>query len=298
MRLAALHDDATCAVLQFVPAGDVAQFVAPTCKRLRDLGRSDALLMLRRASDYHLRGDRATDSGAAHALATRLGTRPWPLSRISYEPSVLQYDSSLEDIELLAPQPPPQLFVQVHRVYDDGLRVYQNDQNTIIAQRNYRWAAVAPPISNDDDSLDLRRAFNSRGRQCSLGAGSFVSYHLPCMIRVSGFRLAYAKCSATQFKHWTFQAYYDAEAEWRMMSLANGVAPWSLDGYVGGNAGLPPYRYRPARKFEVDADFASCQYRILLVGQHCMHIRAFELYGTLCANWSLDQTPPSSDTFG
>ena len=65
MRLAALHDDATCAVLQFVPAGDVAQFVAPACKRLRDLGRSDALLMLRRASDYHLRGDRATDSGAA-----------------------------------------------------------------------------------------------------------------------------------------------------------------------------------------------------------------------------------------
>ena len=64
MRLAALHDDAMCAILQFVDTSDAARFVAPTCRRLRDLGRSDALLMLRRASDYHLRGH-----GVVHALA-------------------------------------------------------------------------------------------------------------------------------------------------------------------------------------------------------------------------------------
>jgi len=115
----ALHDDATCAVLQFVDGGDVARGVAPTCRRLRDLGQSDALLTLRRASDYHLRGDHG-------GVATRLGMRPWPVARVRIEAAMpgldeaWQHSGQAESLShpatALAPRPPPQLCVDMHRV--------------------------------------------------------------------------------------------------------------------------------------------------------------------------------------
>ena len=290
MRLAALHDDATCAVLQFVDAGDVARIVAPTCRRLRDLGRSDALLMLRRASDYHLRGDH----GVVHALATRMGTRPWPMAPIGLEPLL-----AMDNIQPLAPQPPPELLVRVHRVYPSGshweeLSQRGDDENEAIGRRNHRWALVAPPVSNDDDHLDLRSAFGARGRECSLLEGSFVSYHLPCLIQVCAFRLSFGSCSACESKNWSFQAYYDEKQYW--VTLYQGdVSPWPS--YDDGPVQRHYRHYMPARKIVVDAEFASDQYRIILRGaKTCMHIRAFEVFGTMSAGWDLDQTPPSSES--
>ena len=43
------------------------------------------------------------------------------------------------------------------------------------------------------------------------------------------------------------------------------------------------------RRFTVDAAFASSNYRIRVTNDHqCMHIRGFDLYGTILPPWRID----------
>ena len=115
-------------------------------------------------------------------------------------------------------------------------------------------------------------------------------YRLPFKMLVSKFRLSFANCGWHAFKHWSFQGFRDAEQEWTTLYDAMDVTPWPNPEY---RQILSNCYYLPAQTFPVDADFASDQFRIILGERACMHIRAFELFGTLRADWSLD-TPPSS----
>ena len=133
--------------------------------------------------------------------------------------------------------------------------------------------------------------------ECCVSPGSFVEYKLPFQLRISHFRLGYGHCGARLFKCFVFEAYDGETSEWRTLYESNGVSPWEDFNHSG--PALPDVKY-----FDVD-EFTSTRFRIRLTdprdapqhlvslllaayhGRQCMHLRAFELFGTVLPPWQV-----------
>ena len=74
---------------------------------------------------------------------------------------------------------------------------------------------------------------------------------------------------------------FDSEQDgWRVLYDSEGATPWP---------GLRDNEIGYHRRFTVDAAFASSNYRIRVTNDHqCMHIRGFDLYGTILPPWRID----------
>ena len=131
--------------------------------------------------------------------------------------------------------------------------------------------------------------------ECMISPGSFVEYKLPFQLRISKFRLGFGQCEARHFQCFVFEAYDCDRLEWHTLYESNGVSPW---------ADVQAHEEAETKCFDVDA-FTSTRFRIRLTnprdapqhlvsnlvvmfhGGQCMHLRAFELFGTVLPPWQV-----------
>ena len=103
---------------------------------------------------------------------------------------------------------------------------------------------------------------------------------LPFQLRVSHFRLSFSGCGRQDFRDWTFEAF--GGEEWQQLYECD-RSPWP------GTFLLK--RFVQPVTIPVDA-FASNRFRIRLLDSvpqnRCMHLRCFELFGTILPPWRLD----------
>ena len=132
--------------------------------------------------------------------------------------------------------------------------------------------------------------------ECCVLPGSFVEYKLPFQLRISHFRLGFGYCEAQFFKCFVFEAYDRDRLAWHTLYESNGVSPWEDFNHSGPGPDV--------KSFGVDA-FTSTRFRIRLAdprdapeylvstlidrfnGRQCMHLRAFELFGTVLPPWQV-----------
>ena len=134
--------------------------------------------------------------------------------------------------------------------------------------------------------------------ECCVLPGSFVEYELPFQLRISHFRLGFGHCESRFFQCFVFEAYDRDRLAWHTLYESNGVSPWAdIADHSDGWEPLTKY-------FDVDA-FTSTRFRIRLAdprdapqhlvsnligrlhGRQCMHLRAFELFGTVLPPWQV-----------
>ncbi len=215
--------------------------------------------------------------GVVHALATAFGTRQWRTGVVSrsarHSPGWFEEEDDDEELARVVPVPPPRLQVLARRGYREG--IYSDNYAPFFA------AAVIYPGAPGWDGVA------PWGDECSMDPGCFVEYQLPFMLRVASFRIGFASCSAHQFKYWTFEAF---DGDWKVLYDSGGVSPWPL---VGGSE--PRYgREGPHQIFQVHDAFPSSRFRICMQAnselpvERCMHLRGFELFGTVLPPWRLD----------
>ena len=121
------------------------------------------------------------------------------------------------------------------------------------------------------------------GRECALGAGSYIGYELPFLLRLSHFRLSIGRCGYYTFHDWSFEAFDSEREEWRRLFSCE-ENPWADMPYAAN--WIPR-----AMTFPVNYDglpFPATRFRIMLEARKCMHLRGLELFGTLVPGWSLD----------
>ena len=284
--LVALGDDPLRTILTFLSPADGRRSVGTASKLFRAAASSTTLARARGADSYELRerpvsltipgiGTGQGNHGVVHALATAFGTRQWPTGVVSrsarHSPGWLEEDGD-EELARVMPVPPPRLQVLARRGYREG--IYSDDYAPFFAA-----AVIYPGAPGWDGVVPW-------GVECSMDPGCFVEYQLPFMLRVASFRIGFASCSAHQFKYWTFEAF---DEDWKVLYDSGGVSPWPL---VGSE---PRYgRDGPHRIFEVHDAFPSSRFRICMQAnselpvERCMHVRGFELFGTVLPPWRLD----------
>ena len=284
--LVALGDDPLRTILTFLSPADGRRSVGTASKLFRAAASSTTLARARGADSYVLRerpvsltipgiGTGQGNHGVVHALATAFGTRQWPTGVVSrsarHSPGWVEEDGD-EELARVMPVPPPRLQILARRGYREG--IYSDDYAPFFA------AAVIYPGAPGWDGVA------PWGDECSMDPGCFVEYQLPFMLRVASFRIGFASCSAHQFKYWTFEAF---DEDWKVLYDSGGVSPWPL---VGSE---PRYgRDGPHRIFEVHDAFPSSRFRICMQAnselpvERCMHVRGFELFGTVLPPWRLD----------
>ena len=110
---------------------------------------------------------------------------------------------------------------------------------------------------------------------------------MPFQLRITDFRIAYGNCCARDFGDWVFEA-YDGDGRWTVL-LDCSERVWS-DRNIG-EAG-------PEKIFQImffGEKVVSSRFRIRLRGRQCMHVRAFELFGTILPRSNPDPAPPSPE---
>ena len=286
LSLFSLGDDPLRNLLTFLSPADGRRGVGTAAKLFRAAASSTTLARARGADSYVLRerpvpltipgiGTGQGNHGVVHALATAFGTRQWPTGVVSrsarHSPGWVEEDGD-EELARVMPVPPPRLQVLARRGYREG--IYSDDYAPFFAA-----AVIYPGAPGWDGVVPW-------GVECSMDPGCFVEYQLPFMLRVASFRIGFASCSAHQFKYWTFEAF---DEDWKVLYDSGGVSPWPL---VGSE---PRYgRDGPHRIFEVHDAFPSSRFRICMQAnselpvERCMHVRGFELFGTVLPPWRLD----------
>ena len=262
--LVSLDDDALRNVLSFLSVTDGRRGAGVTSRALRQTVASQ-LARARATAPYVLRGN---THGVVHSLATSFGTEQWH-KRSCY--------SHLDDSQCMILTPPENLEIWIERLGKAAAHP-QHD-------RGLRSSLVDPHENMVTTS------------ECCVSPGSFVEYKLPFQLRISHFRLGYGHCGARLFKCFVFEAYDGETSEWRTLYEANGVSPWEDYNRVSGPP--PEVKY-----FDVD-EFTSTRFRIRLTdprdapqhlvglllaayhGRQCMHLRAFELFGTVLPPWQV-----------
>ena len=249
--LVSLDDDALRNVLAFLSVADGRRGAGVTSKALRQAVASKQLARARAMAPYVLRGD---THGVVHALATSMGTRQWPTRRCGH---------GFEDsIEFEASSPPERLGIRIERRYDYGTMVREVPSQSE-KDRCFRSNIVDPSVDRGTIA------------ECDCSSGSFVEYQLPFQLRISHFRFGHGHCGARSFRDWVFEAYDADRLEWHTLYDSNGMSPWADRGP------------RPETKyFDVDA-FTSTRFRIRMTGWGCMHLRAFEVFGTVLPPWQV-----------
>ena len=285
--LLSLGDDPLRTVLTFLSPADGRRGVGTAAKLFRAAASSTNLARARGADSYVLRerpipltipgiGIGQGNHGVVHALATAFGTRRWPTGVVSrsarHSPGWFEEEDDDEELARVMPVPPPRLQVLARRGYREG--IYSDDYAPFFAA-----AVIYPGAPGWDGVIPW-------GVECSMDPGCFVEYQLPFMLRVASFRIGFASCSAHQFKYWTFEAF---DEDWKVLYDSGGVSPWPLVG--------PEPRYGregPHQIVEVHDAFPSSRFRICMQAnselpvERCMHLRGFELFGTVLPPWRLD----------
>ena len=273
-----LGDDALRNVLTFLTPSVCALGPGATSKAMREVATSRQLQAARKSGSYVLR---PPDHGVVHALATAFGTREWPTRAPQRD---WGGNPPRPGIRLCVPPPP--LRVTVHRVGSPNEGELElRDEAAMEYNRNFDAALVS--------RLSVSSALSAESPDCSLQSGSFIEYELPFQLRITDFRIAFGNCCARQFNDWLFQA-YDGGGHWTCYHYCS-VSPWedivgpSQHGYQGARPG-------PEKIINVENDFIiSTRFRIKLYGMQCMHVRSFELFGTILPRSNPDPTPPSAE---
>ena len=268
--LLSLDDDTLRNVLLFLSIADSRRGPGETSKALRQAVTSVQLARARATAPYvlrvahriygpYVRGDM---HGVVHALATSMGTRQWPTRRC-----VHGYDNK----EFEASSPPERLGIRIERRIVPG--------NTVREVPSHTEHDICFRSNIVDSSVDMRTT-----KECNCSCGSFVEYQLPFQLRISHFRFGHGHCGACNFRHWVFEAYDIDRLEWHTLYDSNGVSPWAD---IDDSPYPRPWEPKPETKyFDVDA-FTSDRFRIRLTDWACMHLRAFELFGTVLPPWQV-----------
>ena len=277
-----LGDDALRNVLTFLSPSACALGPGATSKAMREEVSSKRLMAARTSGAYVLR---PPDNGVVHALATAFGTQEWPTRAPE------RTWAGLPRAECRLCVPPPPLCVTVHRVggVANGLvggpnqaQLELRNERAMVYIRNFDAALVS--------RLSVSSALDAESPDCSLESGSFIEYELPFQLRITDFRIAFGNCCARQFNDWLFQA-YDGGGHWTCYHYCS-VSPWedivgpSQHGYRGPRPG--PEKIINVEDDELEDGIVSNRFRIKLCGTQCMHLRSFELFGTVLPGWSLD----------
>ena len=232
------------------------------------MATSPALARTRFCEPYTLRGDDGTGAlkryGVVHAMATALGTRQWPMEAVSSIHTDYTNEGTVRARAL-----PPALSISINRG-----AVIHDELERKAADTCFAHGIVDPVLDlNRDDVLSL-------GTECVCPSGALVSYTLPFQIVLSDFRFAFGCCWASEFMCWVLEAFDSEQDGWRVLYDSEGATPWP---------GLRDNEIGYHRRFTVDAAFASSNYRIRVTNDHqCMHIRGFDLYGTILPPWRID----------
>ena len=265
-----LNDDALRRVLTFLSVSD-SRSAGGASKALRAVATSNELTRLRGAESYVLRG---SNHGVVHALATALGTQPWRRVQVDFPSGGLLGARRIND----AMMPPSRLRFTYHReidpeVWESKLRAYPH----------LRTDAVFPFSWVDQDSIDDL----CTGSECIVRTGTFAEFQLPFQLRLSSFRLGHGPCSACGFQDWVFEA-FDGE-RWHVLYECCESPWWHFE----------PHVQVPTMRFHIDAaGVASSRFRLRILPKdashgpesptpRCMHIRDFELFGTVLPPWSV-----------
>ena len=263
--LLSLDDDALRSVLSFLSVADGRRGPGVTSKALRETVASNQLARARATVPYVLRGD----TGVVHSLATSFGTAQ------SHKRSCIDH---LHYSQRMLSTPPENLEIRIERL-----------------------GAAHPPTDEDDTCfrstiVDPHENMVTTS-ECCVSPGSFVEYKLPFQLRISHFRLGFGHCEARFFQCFVFEAYDCDRLAWHTLYESNGVSPWEDIADHGGEG--PETKY-----FDVDA-FTSTRFRIRLAdprdapahlvsaligrfhGRQCMHLRAFEVFGTVLPPWQV-----------
>ena len=266
--LLALGDDPLRCALTFLSVSDCARGPGATSKAMREEVSSKRLMTARTSGAYVLR---PPDHGVVHALATAFGTREWPTRAPQH-----CWGRSLDLSGIRLRVPPTPLRIKVHRVRIEdepgrqgNAESFKNFNGTLVSRGRLGYYAF--PVESPD---------------CSLEPGSFIEYELPFQLRISHFRIAFGSCFACNFGEWNFEAYTDDG--WTIMHYCS-ESPWSGLGFPEGG---------PEKIFGVNwfgGKVASSRFRIRLRRRQCMHVRAFELFGTILPRSNPDPAPPSPE---
>ena len=261
-----LGDDALRNVLTFLTPSVCALGPGAASRALRELTTSRQLQVARKSGSYTLR---PPENGVVHALATAFGTREWPTrtpERLYSGPA------APPGIRLRVPTPP--LRLKVHRV-----GVSYNCVGNAESRANFNGTLIS--------RASLASGFPAENPDCVCRAGSFIEYELPFQLRITDFRIAFGNCCARDFGDWVFEA-YDGDGRWTVL-LDCSERVWS-DRNIG-EAG-------PEKIFQImffGEKVVSSRFRIRLRGRQCMHVRAFELFGTILPRSNPDPAPPSPE---
>ena len=258
--LGGLNDDALRRALTFLSVADSRRSAGGASKALRAVATSNELARLRGSESYVLRG---SEHGVVHALATALGTQLWRRVKIN---NLLGFPHWKKIVHTA--MPPSRLQITAHRV--------QNPERESPSEDVFPIQVV-----DRDSTEDLCSA-----AYCSVEAGTFAEVQLPFQLQLSSFRLGHASCSVRDFRDWVFEA-FDGE-RWHVLYEC-GESPWVEIPFGFGG---------PAKCFDVDGTaVASSRFRLRmldLVAEHgdietlrCLHIRDFELFGTVLPPWAV-----------
>ena len=267
--LGGLNDDALRRVLTFLSIADSRRGAGGASKALRAVAMSNELARLRGSESHVLRG---RDHGVVHALATALGTQPW--RRVSFTYNKGHFDLPIPRDVTNAAVPPSRLQIIVHR----------EPMLNLLSVPHLREDRVFPFQVVDRDSMEILSTVG----ECGIEAGTFAEFQLPFKMQLSHFRLGHGECSVYNFRDWVFEA-FDGE-RWHVLYEC-GESPWRFI----------PYEDLQTKCFDVDgtAVVSSSRFRLRmldLVAEHagsypnaprCMHIRDFELFGTVLPPWSV-----------
>ena len=262
--LGGLNDDALRRVLTFLSVADSRRSAGGASKALRGVATSNDLTRLRGAESYVLRG---SDRGVVHGLATAFGTREW--RRVSFTYHACMVAPQFEQITNAAMPPSRLRIIPQRRLFDAPVVHLREDR-------------VFPFSVVDRDSHEDLVTIG----ECCVLAGTLVEFQLPFQLQLSSFRLGHASCTVRDFRDWVFEA-FDGE-RWHVLYEC-GESPWVEVPFGFGG---------PAKCFDVDGTaVASSRFRLRmldLVAEHgdietlrCLHIRDFELFGTVLPPWSV-----------
>ncbi len=260
-----LGDDALSNVLTLLTPSACALGPGATSRALRELTTSKQLQAARKSGTYVLR---PSENGVVHALATAMGTQQWATRLVRRN---LNDSEDSATVAKAAAVPPSRLRIIARR--QSNYATTENHEDDEEPYASFFESSVV------DQSQSIRC---DGGRECALGAGSYIGYELPFLLRVSHFRLSIGRCGYYSFRDWSFQAFDSEQREWRRLFSCD-WSPW---------AGIPFANYAArAMTFPVNyagLPFPATRFRVMQGRRTCMHIRGLELFGTILPGWSLD----------
>ena len=178
--LFALGDDALRNVLTLLSPSACALGPGATSKAMREVATSRQLQAARKSGSYVLR---PPDNGVVHALATAMGTQQWATRSVRRHQLNREGSAGFANA---AAVPPSRLRIIARRQANHATTENHEDDEE--------------PYASFFASLMVGQSQSIRcdgGRECALGAGSYIGYELPFLLRLSHFRLSRLGDAAT-----------------------------------------------------------------------------------------------------